>query len=496
MSAAGEAVRCLEKTGIEKFLHPACREFLEKLPSQSTLLLACSGGGDSVFMVLVLAALSRRQGLGLELAHVHHGLRGEAADADAAYVDRLGAELALPVWQRQLRPPADASEAALRDLRYGELARLYADRGAAALCLGQHADDLVENQLMALLGGASPAKLASPRPVRSFPDGTVRLRPLLRMTRGVIRGQLNAMGVAFCADASNEEPGPLRNYLRLEILPRLCRRAPQDIAAAAGYTQERMIEQLDLLDHLVRQSGIDLGNSTGLDLTPVAGLPRAIWRELLLRWWFRHHAGTEITRSAMEAVLCGLGAEQERNIQLSAALRLRIRDGWRIVCEPVAVPSASSWTRGANWAWASGPLFLPGGARLEGRLRRWEKEEVPPYRHADAKTEAWLAVAGNSLQVRPWRAGDRYRPLGAPGRRKLQDLFTDARLTPEQKRNLPVLMTCSGEILWIPGFPPSHYFRIEANNNWALQLTYYKAPSGFPHSVSWRRNPIQNAISP
>lgn len=497
MGAALEAVRCIEAAGAEDYPHPECRTFFADLPAGATLLAACSGGGDSVFMVLVLAALVRGLSLRLELVHVHHGLRAVAAEADAALVDELGRELGLPVHQRRIQPSPEAGEAELRDLRYRELAEGYRQTGASALCLGHQADDLVESQLMALLTGTGPAGLASPRPRRRFADGTVRLRPILQWRRQALRERLAAWKVAFREDASNAETGPLRNYLRLEILPALQRRAPQDLIAAAASTRGRMAEQLALLDHLVRTSGVDLADPAVLDLRPVAQAPRALLRELILRWWFRHQPGRELARPAMESVLDALGGPVSAapSIPVAAGRRLTIREGGRI--RLVATEgNALRWRLSANWAWPSGPLFLPDGARLGGGLYHWETGSPPPWIDADPDREAWLAFSGERLVVRPWRAGDRYRPLGAPGSRKLQDLFTDAKLSAEQKATLPVITSREDAILWIPGFPPCDAFRIQPRGNWALRLTYQPPSSGFPNHASWRRNPTRNATSP
>ncbi|NBD37619.1 MAG: tRNA lysidine(34) synthetase TilS [Verrucomicrobia bacterium] len=497
MSAAREAVRCIEAAGAEEFPHPECRAFFTDLPAGATLLAACSGGGDSVFMVLVLAALAHRLSLRLELVHVHHGLRAAAADADAVLVDELGRELGLPVHQRRVHPLPDAGEADLRDLRYRELAEVYRRAGASALCLGHQADDLVESQLMALLTGTGPAGLASPRPRRQFADGTVRLRPILQWRREDLRERLAAWKVAFREDASNAESGPLRNYLRLEILPALQRRAPQDLIAAAASTRARMAEQLALLDHLVRGSGIDLADPVALDLRSVVPAPRALLRELILRWWFRHQPGRELARPAVESVLDALGGPVSAapSIPIAPGRHLTIREGGWI--RLVAIEgNALQWRLSANWAWPSGPLFLPDRGRLEGTFSHWETGQPPPYQYADPDREAWLALSAEMLVVRPWRAGDRYRPLGAPGSRKLQDLFTDAKLSPEQKATLPVVTDADGEIVWIPGFPPCDALRIQPGGNWALRLTYQPPSSGFPNYASWRRNPTRNATSP
>jgi tRNA(Ile)-lysidine synthase len=139
-----------------------------------------------------------------------------------------------------------------------------------------------------------------------------------------------------------------------------------------------------------------------------------------------------------------------------------------------------TWTEAIHWHWPAGGVSLPDGSTLSAKTVDWDNHDPAPYLNANPVKEAWVNGIEGPLEVRQWQAGDRYQPLGAPGSRKLQDMFTDAKLHPHEKAAKPVIVDCSGSIIWVPGFPPADAFRICQNSNSALQLTYNPQLTVFP----------------
>jgi tRNA(Ile)-lysidine synthase len=193
-----------------------------------------------------------------------------------------------------------------------------------------------------------------------------------------------------------------------------------------------------------------------------------------MAWWMRHRPENRLEAVVVEGLLHGFseaGKKTSFSIGANQVLVLDPNGALQVRPEHLAIPG--DWPAGASWYWPAGPLFLPDGSWLSAAVFEWSKGPAPAYQNADPATEAWIAGWDPSFQIRQWQAGDRYRPLGAPGRRKLQDLFTDAKISPEQKRALPVLLNDQQEILWVPGFPPSEGGRITPQGISALKLTYH-----------------------
>ncbi len=233
-------------------LHPDCTPWL-RLP----LLVALSGGRDSVALLHLLVA----QGCVLHACHVHHGIRGAEADADAAFCRKLCEGLGIPLRVVYADVPARAAklgeslELAARRVRY---AALVAERdcvGAAAVALAHHADDQAETALFRLARGAA-GPLAM-RPVSEHAGGHsgIWLRPLLLCRRSELTEYLQARGLCWCEDATNEDPASCtRNALRHEVLPALTRAMGRDVvpilsrsARVQAEAAEALQEALSLL---------------------------------------------------------------------------------------------------------------------------------------------------------------------------------------------------------------------------------------------------------
>ncbi len=196
------------------------------------VLAAVSGGPDSVCLAHWLAFQARKKGLTVALVHVHHGLRGRAADADARFVAALGVRLGLPV--AIVRAPVRALaakrgrglEEAGRKERYrvlGERAR----RGRfAAVATGHQLDDQAETVLLHLLRGTSLEGLGGIPVRRPLRPGVELIRPLLPLTRAEVLLYLKRHELDWREDASNADPKFTRNWVRREVLPLLEKRAP------------------------------------------------------------------------------------------------------------------------------------------------------------------------------------------------------------------------------------------------------------------------------
>ena len=264
-------------TGFEEGLGRSLRRLF---PRPSRVLLAVSGGADSVALLSGSAELAARLDLTLEVATVDHGLRAEGA-TEAAAVAVLCGTLGLP--HHTLKIVVDAGrglEAAARDARYTALQTLRASGAFEAICTAHTADDQAETLLMRLARGtASGARGIH----EARADGVVR--PMLFATRAEVLAYLGARGLSFATDPMNADPAFLRVRMRREVLPVLQAVAGPQVVRALARFSSLSAEDESFLGHLASEALTKLQLSDGsLDGHGVLALAPPVQRRVLAAW--------------------------------------------------------------------------------------------------------------------------------------------------------------------------------------------------------------------
>ena len=249
------------------------------LAGGETVLVAVSGGADSVALLSVLTALAPAWCLTLHVLHVDHGLRADSA-RDADLVRALGTRLGVPVDVERVQVGPGSVEAAARAARYAAL-EAWADRlGATRIAVGHTADDQAETVLMRVLGGAGVRGLAAIPPVR----GRI-IRPLIALRRQALRDALVAAGLDWVEDPTNRDPKFLRNRIRHELLPLLAASYHADLVPALTRVARLARESVDALDRTASRELARLGtvhaDALTLARSALAALPPAVAAEVL-----------------------------------------------------------------------------------------------------------------------------------------------------------------------------------------------------------------------
>ncbi len=297
------------------------------------LLLAVSGGVDSVVLLHGLHGLAAEWGLRLAVGHVHHGLRGPEADLDRDFVAGLAAERGLPFLEARVDPSAarrggssrerPTLQEAARALRYRALETLRERAGAEVVCTAHHRDDQAETVLLRLLRGTGPDGLAG-IPPRSA-DGRV-VRPLLRVGRAEILAFARREGLAFREDASNASSRYARNRVRRELLPLLLREFNPQLSRALADLAEAQRRDAEWIAGVVAQeAGRRIAPCgccpDGLELMDLADLPEALARRVAREALRRAGGGREVSRRHLERVL-GFLARGRRGTRIELPPRL------------------------------------------------------------------------------------------------------------------------------------------------------------------------------
>lgn len=416
----------------------------------SRLLVAMSGGADSTCLAHVL--VTRRPALEIAVCHVDHGLRSESVD-DAGAVNRLCTEWETPCAVRAvdtrsyMRSRGVSVELAARTLRYEALRSVARELGAGVVTLGHTFDDQVETVLMHVFRGAGLEGVAGMRTLRED-----LFRPLLWISHWETIQYCRLLNLPFLNDPSNDDPTPTRNRVRHDLLPAIERVFPgaRDAVARLARSAQRDADYLEQL----AQEAIAVCAPEGQVIPELwMALPESLRFRVLRRV------------SGVEAQEISFAALQRRASVLEVAARER-------AVPPAGMPPVLL----ADRLLEPIRLRVPGKTYAEGL---GISAVLVPFASLDAQRVAlasrWQAyldadTAGQDLILRSWRPGDRMLPLGAPGVRKLQDVFVDRRIPRDVRERIPLIAGPAG-IVWIPGVTVADAFRVRQTTSRVVFLS-------------------------
>ena len=415
------------------------------------ILVACSGGPDSLALLDAFDRLRRAGGARIVCAHVEHGMRGAASRADARFVEEYCAARDIPFTSTGVDAPSYARvhkislETAARTLRYDFLHRARAEQGADCIATAHHADDLAETVLMRILRGTGPAGLAA---MREW-DGMI-LRPLLSVTRAEIADYVHAQELTPRHDETNDLCDVTRNRVRHELLPRL--RADYNPAVRAALVRLSALarEEDDLLVGLAADAFARAETAEGLSCDVLSELHPALRRRVLRLYW------AKATGSAQD--LSYLHEERMHALLFAGgALRIDLPHGYTARCRYGRLLLQSKEIRDDRPK--DTEIILP--IEREYAIIEFQDFQIRMRRLVDVRPADCLHGAGTHtiyadathlprLVLRTRRAGDYMRlPVGC---KKLKKIFIDDRVPQEERDRIPLLAVAdTGEILWIVG---------------------------------------------
>ena len=443
------------------------RRGVERLvPQGGSVLVALSGGADSVALLFLLRALEAAGDARIAgAAHLNHQIRGADADDDEAFCAALASRLGIPfvAGRVDVRTLARAQKRSLEDAarvaRYAFLERAADGLSADVIAVAHTRDDQAETFLLRLLRGAGTRGLAAIHPRH----GRV-IRPVLDVDRAELREFLSAMGEPFRDDASNDDVTILRNRVRHELLPLLRTRfSPRVVdvlareASLARQDEEYLAARAIELSSRVVLVSEPPGRAVRLDVRALRSAPPALASRVA--WGaLRHLAGPrEVGYEHVEQLLA-LAADEVRQ----GAVSLPGQHAVRLEHEIVLSPGRGRQAKTNSFAFL---LSIPGEVQADG----WTiaAELLPAGQAGPGRWEARGAEVGIAagavtlpLGIRGRRPGDRFRPLGAPGVRKLQDFLVDRKVARGDRERLPLVVDAQDRIVWVPGQSVAEDFRV------------------------------------
>ncbi|WP_333864822.1 tRNA lysidine(34) synthetase TilS [Chitinophaga sp.] len=434
----------------------ALRAYIDReslLPAGAAMLVAVSGGADSV----ALAHLLHTSGINIEIAHCNFRLRGEESSRDEAFVQKFAAQLGVPFHVTHFDTNEFASAARLsiqeaaRQLRYTWLEELRSRLGIPALATAHHMQDSVETLWMNLSKGTGISGLHG-----ILPKQGALVRPLLFATREDVAAYMVAEQLAFVEDSSNASDKYTRNYFRHHILPPL-REAYPDVIRQTGASIERFREAEMIYQQAVEEYRKKLVEQKGEEyFIPVLKLKKVKPLSTIAYELFKPFGcNTHLAAQAAELLDAMPGKF------VTTATHRIVRDRKWLIITPLQADIS------AHFLIEEGQqeVLMP-GYRLSIRTAKYDGRAIPP----DAGT-AYLNMAEIRfpLMVRKWKQGDYCYPLGLNKKKKLSRLFIDQKLSLPEKEKMWVLES-DKRIVWVMGMRIDHRFRVTEHTEQMLVI--------------------------
>lgn len=417
------------------------------------VVVGVSGGPDSVALINILNLLREEWDISLIVAHFNHGLRGDESDRDATFVKSLAETLALPYklekgdvssYKKQTKL---SMEEASRILRYRFLEATLEEEGAQKIALGHTADDQAEEILMRIFRGSGRLGLCGIPPVRN----NVFIRPLIEVSRVEIERFLEERGLSYVIDSSNRDRRYLRNKIRLDLIPFLEKTYAPGLRQNLVQLSSILREEEDYLQAVIAQEFSKISKYHGPEKVIIDGAqfldvhkalrPRMIRKAIetvngkLRSIGFRH----------ILAVL-KLSSQQHPSKMLNLPGGLIVRRAYKDIIIEKEMKEQIQF---------SYPVLdlAPVSIKEVNKMISFKMMEYNEGTHIETdKNVAYLDYHRLSfpLTVRNIRPGDRFRPLGMKGFRKVKDFFIDCKVSRNVRKSIPILVE-GDQIAWIVG---------------------------------------------
>lgn len=424
------------------------------------ILVAYSGGMDSTALLFALMKLQKEWSLELMIAHFNHRLRPKAAE-DEKFVREIAKKYSLPFFlgSEDVRSFARGEslnlEEAGRRLRYAFLKKTAAECGATKIATGHTMTDQAETFLMRLMRGSGRRGLGGIYPAV---EGII-IRPLIQVEREEVKAYLSAQRLSYRIDESNFDRRFLRNRVRLELIPYIQKRFESRITHHLSQLASILREEEGYLERVGREKARRAfwrkDNQIQVDMEFLSSLPLALRRRLMRNFILEVKGDLRgVSFSDIESVL-ELNEGKECNLKKNLVLK---REGGFVFLRKKSQTKIKY-----EYLWnGEKPLEIKElGLRFEGKKVKKARSFLFDFNDESRAFLDWGKLTF-PLKVRARREGDKYHPLGAPGRKKLKEIMRAKGIPFSERERRPVFFS-GNDIVWVLGLPVSERFKVKTS---------------------------------
>ncbi|MFT5287663.1 MAG: tRNA(Ile)-lysidine synthase [Planctomycetota bacterium] len=459
------------------------------LTATDPVLVALSGGADSVLLLRLLAAGGAPRP-SIAALHFDHGLRGHESEGDAEFCRQLCANLGIPlqIVRAEIDTHKPGLEERARRARYRALCTEASRLGFNTIATGHHGDDRLETFLQRFVRGDVLSGMTGPQPCLALAPGSELnptlnvlsvVRPMLALNREQILALLRENQFDWREDSSNQDLSFTRNRIRKGLVPAILeiggiaaiddlRRLEQTVRTGESAIEQRISHLAWAAPAFALAVGARPNQSRFLPRSKLLEISRTLRRRAL---WKLLSTATERgpNRRLLERLLDDLEAGKRVRHQLGGGWSLHLRANDLVLSPPVTKRAAEcSPTTTSSTLSVPGSLTLADGRRITAQMTLEQNETS--YSRNSNQVELDGTSIGDELLVRFPRPGDRCFPLGAPGSRRLCRFLADSGVPRDERDQVP-LVFYGDELLWIAGVRPTEPRRIRVSTTRRLCLS-------------------------
>jgi len=450
--------------------------------SKQPLIIAVSGGPDSMALLLLLSELRKPLGLNLHVAHLDHGLRGRESQEDAQFVEEMAASMSIPVTLGQedvesYRTAHSLSlEEAAREVRYSFLSKVAAAQQADTVVLGHTADDQAETILMHLLRGSGLTGLTGMSSLAHWPSSHNEqslslVRPLLAIKRWETVSYCLWKKITPKEDSTNLYHKFTRNRLRLDLIPRLESYNPRFQESLLRLSRSASQDQAYILEEAIQarnKLASDSGDGITIERKQFIALAETLKRHLL-RLVYEEIKGSShgLEHRHLEAMVRLAMTSTGKDIDLPNGLVYSVRH------EFIRLGFGKSKPPDAPVVVGEYPLTVPGNVRIPG----WTVRTRLSAGESGISTSGTYSVrlnegsVGRRLLVRRRKPGDRFQPIGMTGFKTLQDFMVDEKVPQEMRDRIPLVIS-DERIAWVVGLRIADWAKLTEDTTNVVSLEF------------------------
>ena len=440
--------------------------FIEKndlLVGAKKILIAFSGGADSVFAIYFFNRFKKKYGISISAVHVNHNLRGSESQRDEKFCKDLCKNLSIEFYSTDINVKSFAKEnkksleEAARILRYRELNKFAKNLGAELIITAHNIDDNTESVLLNLISGTGLNGLAGIHVKREN-----IIRPFLCLAKSDIVHYLNNNNVEFVTDSSNENLDFRRNYIRHEIVPRLKEKINPSMDKVVLSSSVVIKSQLELINFFTLEISNKLIKTQYdeiiITIDELNNYPKEIWGEIF-KIIFSNHLKVDFNYSQFEKLSKLIHSQVGTKIEIGNKL-FAYRERAKIVIE-----------KNVFEKFIETEIRINQSKKVYNKLLSIEQIDKIPEKLIKNSNIEYISgdTIKNNLLLRTWEMGDKIQLLGMDGTKKISDVLTDLKL-PSYKRKKQLVLLNEKDIVWIVGKRISEQYKITSETKIKLKL--------------------------